>query len=94
MYSALHALYNRVFGNDTPVRSVDDFSKMNANDLVCFIQPLWNTYDMGRGEGKMTEHQIKELANAMQSYKDRGFDISYFTQGAGAPPSMGGCCLM
>lgn len=67
-----------------------ELRELNLHDLICKIQPLWNTYNMGRGEDKMTENEIKTLTNALEVYKEKGGDVSYFTQGAGAP---GNCII-
>ena len=67
-----------------------DLKEMTLHDLVYFIQPLWNKFKMGRGEDTMTETEMDNLTVGLKVYKDRGLDIGYFTNGAGAP---GNCII-
>lgn len=61
------------------------FQNLNFHDLICFIQPQWNKYNMGRGADQMTEKEMEELKDALEVYKEKGGDMAYFTSGAGAP---------
>lgn len=66
------------------------FQSLDTHDLVSFIQPLWNTYNMGLGEKNMSKTQLNDLNLALTEYKDRGLDTAYFTNGSGAP---GNCII-
>ena len=66
-------------------KTKEDFKNMNFHDLICYIQPRWNKYNMGRGADKFTDEQANELVAALEVYKEKGGDIAYFTAGAGAP---------
>ena len=46
---------------------------------------------MGRGEDNMSENELKNLAAALNVYKEKGGGIDYFTAGAGAP---GNCIIL
>lgn len=59
------------------------FREMSLYDLVCYIQPLWNTYNMGYG--KISKKKLKNLQTAMEMYQEKGGDLSFFTNGTGAP---------
>ena len=72
-------------------KSKEYFEKLDLNDLVLYIQPLWNTYNMGRGQDKMSATELKDLELSLTEYKRRGLDIAYFTSGAGAP---GNCIIV
>ncbi len=61
------------------------FQRMNFHDLICYIQPKWNTYNMGMGVDTMTEPEIENLTTALTVYKENGGGMDYFTAGAGAP---------
>lgn len=71
-------------------KSPEYFKNLDVSQLVCFIQPLWNKYNMGHGESSMSEVEVRNLTNALTEYKSRGLDIEYFTNGAGAP---GNCTI-
>lgn len=62
-----------------------DFEAMNMHDLICWIQPEWNRFDMGSGANKFTEAESENLKNALEVYKEKGGDVAYFTAGSGAP---------
>ena len=59
------------------------FDTMDFGDLVCFIQPLWNKYNMGNGS--LTNKETDNLTEALKTYKSKGGDVSYFVNGSGAP---------
>ena len=63
----------------------EQLKALSFEELMCLIQPLWNTYNMGHGSSKMSQVEIENLTKALEEYKDRGGDIAYFTAGAGAP---------
>ena len=67
-----------------------DLKEMDLSQLVCFIQPLWNKFNMGRGENTMTQIEIDNLTRGLKVYKDQDLDMGYFTSGAGAP---GNCII-
>ena len=60
------------------------FQNIDFNDLICYIQPLWNK------KSEMTPIEIQNLTTAMKEYKKLGGDVQYFTTGAGAP---GNCVI-
>lgn len=61
---------------------------MNLYDLVIVIQPSFNR---AYSNAYMSEYECIELNNALEAYKQKGGDLSYFTNGAGAP---GNCTVM
>ena len=67
------------------VTSKKTIENMDINELVCFIQPLWNKYNMGRGKDSMTETQITNLTTGLKVYKEQGLDMAYFISGFGTP---------
>ncbi len=66
-------------------KTVDEIKGMTFDELMNLIQPLWNKYNMGHGESQMSKVEMIDLKTALEEYKSRGFDVSYFTSGAGAP---------
>ena len=67
------------------VKPKEYFVRMNLHDLIYYIQPKWNTYNMGLGADKMSEPEMENLTTSLTVYKEKGGDIGYFRAGAGAP---------
>lgn len=61
------------------------FEMLNLIKLVETIQPQWNRYNMGKGADKFSEVELKNLTTALEVYKEKGGDMEYWTNGAGAP---------
>ncbi len=66
---------------------------MDINELVCFIQPLWNKYNMGKGKDNMTETEITNLTTSMKVYKEQELDMGYFMSGFGVPITDENCII-
>lgn len=58
--------------------SIEYFDKISMYDLAKYIQNKWDKFDKGRGVKNMDTSELQNLSIALESYKNRGGEVSYF----------------
>ena len=69
------------------------FSKQHINFLINYIKGKWKIYNLGYiglGNDHLSVIEIKNLATAIEVYKERENNMDYFKTGNGAPKY---CCF-
>ena len=84
------SFFNNIFSSFSSTKSSEYFQSLDLDGLIYYIQPLWNKYNMGHGQEKMTKTELENLNLAITEYKRRGLDTDYFVSGAGSP---GNCVI-